>query len=59
MTGKELAEALAREGFVVVRRSKSLTWLRRGEDALLVDENAEVADDVAQQFITRARAPRT
>jgi hypothetical protein len=59
MNGKDLIGALEREGFAIVRRSKSYVWVGRGKDTLLVDEEGEVAEDIAQQLITRAKNPTT
>jgi hypothetical protein len=56
MIGKELISALEREGFAIRRRSKAYVWIGRGDDVLLVDEEAEVSDEVAAQLIARARA---
>jgi Holliday junction resolvase len=55
--GRELIEALEREGFAVVRRSTSYVWLGRGKDVLLLDQDGEISDDVAHQLLERARKP--
>jgi crotonobetainyl-CoA:carnitine CoA-transferase CaiB-like acyl-CoA transferase len=55
MTGKDLAALLEAEGFSVVRRSQSYVWLGRGKDVLLVDLDADLTDEVAEQLLARAR----
>ncbi len=55
MMGRELAALLEQEGFSVVRRSQSYVWLGRGKAVLLIDTNAEIAGDVAQEILDRAR----
>lgn len=55
MEGHELVALLEQEGFSVVRRSQSYVWLGRGEAVLLIDTNGEIADDVAQEILDRAR----
>ena len=56
MNGKDLIDNLAREGFGIVRRSKTFVWVGRGDDVVLIDEEAEVSDDVATQLLAEARA---
>lgn len=58
MLGRDLLAVLEREGFTVTRRAKSYLWLRRGEETLLLDEDAEVADVVAERIIEHARKPK-
>lgn len=55
MLGRELAAVLEREGFSVARRSRSYVWLERGRDSLLVDLDADIEDEVANQLLERAR----
>jgi Holliday junction resolvase len=55
MVGRELVELLEKEGFSVVRRSQSYVWLGRGKAVLLIDTNGEIAADVAQEILDRAR----
>ena len=55
MKGPELIDLLMAEGFVVSRRSKALVWLARGGEQLLIDSEAEVAEELAQEILTRAR----
>lgn len=55
MKGSDLIAALEREGFAISRRSKTLVWLARGGDRLMVDADAEVEDDVAEEILAKAR----
>ncbi len=55
MIGSELVELLEREGFAVVRRSQSYVWLGRDKAVLLIDANGDIADEVAQEILARAR----
>ena len=55
MIGRELVELLEHEGFRVVRRSQSYVWLGRGEAVLLIDTSGEIAAEVAQEILDRAR----
>jgi len=57
LLGRDLRTALEREGFTVSRRAKSYLWLRRGEEVLLLDEDADVADVVAERILEHARRP--
>jgi ribosomal protein S7 len=56
MTGPDLIALLMAEGFTVSRRSKALVWLVRGAEQLLIDSEADVAEALAQEILTRARA---
>lgn len=56
MKGPDLVALLMAEGFTVSRRSKTLVWLVRGGDQLLIDSDAEVAEQLAQDILGRARA---
>ena len=58
MLGRDLLAALEREGFTVSRRAKSFLWLRRGEETLLLDEDAELEDVVVERILEQARAPK-
>lgn len=51
MMGSELIESLEREGFVISRRSKTLVWLKRGGEQLLIDSAAEVDDKTAKEIL--------
>ena len=55
MIGRELVALLENEGFSVVRRSQSHVWLGRGKAVLLIDMTGEIAADVAQEILDRAR----
>lgn len=55
MKSADLIDLLMAEGFVVSRRSKTLVWLKRGGEQLLIDSEAEVEDELAQEILTRAR----
>jgi uncharacterized protein YaaQ len=58
MLGRELLAALEREGFTITRRAQSYLWLQRGEETLLLDADADVADVVAERILEHARKPR-
>lgn len=55
MIGRELVTLLEGEGFSIVRRSQSYVWLGRGKAVLLIDMAGEIADEVAQEILDRAR----
>jgi hypothetical protein len=55
MIGHELVGLLEAEGFAVVRRSQSYVWLGRGKAVLLIDLAGEIAGEVAQDILDRAR----
>ena len=44
MTGRELVVVLERHGFIVRRRSRSYVWVARGEQTLMLDEEASVPE---------------
>lgn len=44
MVGRELIQELERHGFVVRRRSRTFVWISRGEQTLMLDEEATVPD---------------
>jgi hypothetical protein len=44
MTGREFIVELERQGFAIKRRSKSFVWISRGEQMLMLDEEATVPD---------------
>ena len=58
MKGPELIESLEKEGFSVSRRSKTLVWLKRGEEQLLIDSVADVDEQTAKDILTQARRAR-
>lgn len=53
MTGREFVEALEMHGFGVRRRSKSFVWLARGEQTLMVEEDATIPE----AFLARLLGP--
>ena len=55
MKGPELIESLEQEGFTVSRRSKTLVWLKRGEEQLLIDSAAEVDEQTARDILAQVR----
>ena len=55
MIGRELVALLEGEGFAIVRRSQSYVWLGRGKAVLLIDMAGEIAAEVAQEILDRAR----
>ena len=55
MKGADFIDLLMAEGFVVSRRSKTMVWLARGGEQLMIDSDAEVAEELAQDLLTRAR----
>lgn len=54
MTGREFVAALETHGFSVRRRSRSFVWLARGEQTLLVDEDATIPEALLQRIVPRA-----
>ena len=44
MTGRQFVAELERRGFVVRRRSRTFVWIARGEQTLMLDEEADVPD---------------
>lgn len=57
MKAPDLIAALEREGFVVSRRSRTLVWLKRGGEQLMLDSEADVDDDMAAEILAQARKP--
>lgn len=55
MTGSALIALLEQHGFSIVRRAKSYVWVGRGNDVLLVDEEAELEDEVVNALLEQAR----
>jgi hypothetical protein len=55
MTGHDLVEALEREGFKIRRRCRSYVWIARGQQTLMLDEDATVPD----AFLERLLGPRS
>ena len=54
MTGREFVAALETHGFSVRRRSRSFVWLARGEQTLMVDEDATIPEAFLQRIVPRA-----
>ncbi|MDB4944375.1 MAG: hypothetical protein JWP97_3909 [Labilithrix sp.] len=63
MTGREFVGALEKHGFTVRRRSRSFVWLLRGDQSLMVDEEANVPDAFLERLLgpsaRPSRAPRS
>lgn len=57
MKAPDMIAALEREGFTISRRSKSLVWLVRGGDQLLVDGDVDVDEELAREILALARRP--
>ena len=55
MTGREFVLELEREGFAVKRRCRSFVWIARGEQTLMLDEDATVPD----KFLHSVLGPRS
>jgi hypothetical protein len=55
MTGRDFVVELERHGFVIRRRSRSYVWIARGEQTLMLDEEASVPDT----YLARILGPRT
>ena len=55
MKGPDLIASLEHEGFVVSRRSKTLVWLKRGDEQLLIDSEADIDDQTANDILAQAR----
>lgn len=55
MKGAELIASLEIEGFVVSRRSRTLVWLKRGNEQLMLDSEADVDDEMAVEILTQVR----
>lgn len=54
MTGRDFVSALEKQGFQIRRRSKSFVWLLRGDQSLMVDEDA----NVPEAFLDRLLGPK-
>ncbi len=55
MTGREFVKALEEQGFSIKRRSSSFVWLARGDQTLMVDEEAVIP----QAFLDRLLGMRS
>ncbi len=52
MTGRDLVVELERHGFVIRRRSRSFVWIARGDQTLMLDEEATVPDTYLARILT-------
>lgn len=57
MIGREFVRALETQGFVVRRRCKSFVWLSRGEQSLMVDEDAIIPQGFLDGVLGRRSHP--
>jgi hypothetical protein len=57
MVGRAFVLELLRHGFIVKRRSRSLVWISRGEQRLMLDEEAEVPDGLLARLLTATVPP--
>ncbi|MDB4934987.1 MAG: hypothetical protein JWP87_1959 [Labilithrix sp.] len=55
MTGREFVVELERQGFVIRRRSRSFIWVARGDQTLMLDEDATIPD----VYVMRLLGPRS
>lgn len=58
MVGRELVEQLERHGFIVKRRSRSFVWIARGEQAVMLDEEASIPEGILAHLLGDAPACR-
>ncbi|MDB4944659.1 MAG: hypothetical protein JWP97_4193 [Labilithrix sp.] len=59
MRAAALIAALEREGFVVSRRSRTLVWMKRGGEQLMIDSESLVDDEMAEEILAQARRQAT
>ena len=57
MTGREFVVELERKGFVVRRRSRTFVWIARGEQTLMLDEEADVPDAFVLRVLQHSMPP--
>jgi len=57
MTGREFVQALETQGFIVKRRSSSFVWLARGDQSLMVDEEAVIPQAFLESLLGRGSQP--
>ncbi len=57
MTGREFVGVLETLGFAVRRRCKSFVWLSRGEQTLMVDEEATIPEAFIQRIVAAPSRP--
>lgn len=57
MTGREFVSELEQKGYVVRRRSHTFVWIARGEQTLMLDEEADVPDTFAVRILAHSMPP--
>jgi hypothetical protein len=57
MVGRDFVLALERHGFVIKRRSRSFVWVSRGEQTLMLDEDASVPDGFLARLLGTSTSP--
>jgi hypothetical protein len=57
MTGRQFAQALEAEGFVIRRRSTSYVWMARGEQTLMIDIDATMPDGLLERLLADTTTP--
>jgi hypothetical protein len=57
MVGREFVGELERHGFVVRRRSRSFVWVARGEQTLMLDEEATVPEGLLARLLAPHSCP--
>ena len=57
MVGRDFVLALERHGFVIKRRSRSFVWISRGEQTLMLDEEASVPDGFLARLLGTSSCP--
>lgn len=59
MTGREFVGALELQGYTIRRRCKGYVWLARGEQTLMVEEDASIPEAFLEALLSpRARPSR-
>jgi hypothetical protein len=57
MTGREFVSELEQKGYVVRRRSRTFVWIARGEQTLMLDEEADVPDTFVIRILAHSMPP--
>lgn len=57
MLGRDFVLALERHGFGIKRRSRSFVWISRGEQSLMLDEEASVPDGFLARLLGTSASP--
>jgi hypothetical protein len=57
MTGREFVGELERVGFVIRRRSRTFVWIARGEQTLMLDEEADVPESFIRRILAHSMPP--